>query len=153
MGDLTVAVENPFSSEVAVLLEALDEDLRSRYAASSIHTTDLRDVAPGRGVFVVARIGGRAVGCGAVRPLQTGVGELKRMWVDPQARRRGIARRILAQLEAAAAELGWTTLRLETGVPQPEAIALYESFGYYRIPCFGEYADDPHSECFEKRLL
>jgi putative acetyltransferase len=149
---LTLAVEDPFTADAAALLEALDADLRARYPSSSIHSTDLADIAPGRGVFVVARLGGRVVGCGAVRRLGDALGEVKRMWVAPAARRRGVARRVLEQLENAARGLGLTALRLETGARQPEAIALYESSGYGRIPCYGEYANDPHSDCFEKRL-
>jgi GNAT superfamily N-acetyltransferase len=150
--DLTLTVEDPFSKEAAALVQALDADLGSRYPSSSIHTTDLAEVAPGRGFFVVARLSGRAVGCGALRLLETGMGEVKRMWVEPAARRRGIARQILARLEVEARALGLTTLRLETGARQPEAIGLYESCGYCRIPCYGEYANDPHSDCFEKQL-
>src|SRR5262249_55727197 len=93
-----------------------------------------------------------AVGCGAVRPLEPGVGEVKRMFVLPEARGRGIARQILRSLEAAAGSLGFRVLRLETGQRQPEAIRLYQTAGYAEIPRFGEYADDPFSVCFEKRL-
>jgi putative acetyltransferase len=74
------------------------------------------------------------------------------MFVRPDARRRGVARRVLALLEKIAQERGFTTLRLESGTRQPESLALYASAGYQRIPCFGEYAADPDSICFEKRL-
>jgi ribosomal protein S18 acetylase RimI-like enzyme len=74
------------------------------------------------------------------------------MFVEPSMRGRGIARALLAGLEAAARGLGLTVLRLETGSRQPEAIGLYESAGYLRVPAFGEYASDPLSVCFEKRL-
>ena len=67
-------------------------------------------------------------------------------------RGRGIARRVLAGLEAAALELGFTTVRLETGTRQPEAIRLVQTSGYRRIPRFGEYTSDPYSVCFEKPL-
>ncbi len=70
------------------------------------------------------------------------------MYVRPESRRRGIARRVLARLEAIAGNRGFTTLRLESGTRQPESLALYAAAGYHPIPCFG----DPYSLCFEKRL-
>src|SRR5262245_30616851 len=94
----------------------------------------------------------RPVGCGAVRLLEPGVGEVKRMFVRPEARRRGVARLVLVKLEETARERGLHTLRLETGTRQPEAIALYATHGYRPIPRFGEYADDAFSVCFEKVL-
>ncbi len=74
------------------------------------------------------------------------------MFVDPDVRRRGVARAILRALESAARDLGYHTLRLETGTRQSEALDLYASAGFGEIPRFGEYADDPFSVCFEKRL-
>jgi len=80
------------------------------------------------------------------------MGEIKRMYVAPSARRRGVGRALLAGLEEAARDLGWTVLRLETGLRQPEAIALYEESGYRRIPDFGHWAGDPLTVSFEKAL-
>jgi ribosomal protein S18 acetylase RimI-like enzyme len=74
------------------------------------------------------------------------------MFVRPAARGRGVARRLLAALEEAAAARGYTTVRLETGTGQHEAIRLYTSAGYRPIPCFGAYVEEPTSVCFEKRL-
>jgi ribosomal protein S18 acetylase RimI-like enzyme len=74
------------------------------------------------------------------------------MFVLPEFRGRGIARHILMALESTAQERGYSTLRLETGTRQPEVIGLYKSAGYGEIPCFGEYAGDLFSVCFEKRL-
>jgi putative acetyltransferase len=87
-----------------------------------------------------------------VRFLERGIGEVKRMCVAPAFRGRGIARALLRGLEGAACQLGFAALRLETGTRQPEAIGLYEAAGYARIPAFGEYAGDPFSVCFEKRV-
>jgi len=89
---------------------------------------------------------GAAVGCGALRSLGNGVAEVKRMYVAPAARGRGAARAVLAELEQAARERGWTTLRLETGPRQPEAVGLYLSAGYRSIPAFGGYAGAPDAE-------
>jgi GNAT superfamily N-acetyltransferase len=74
------------------------------------------------------------------------------MFVHPDHRRRGIAHAILAALEARAGALGYSTLRIETGSRQPEAIGLYQSAGYAAIPPFGKYVGNPYSHCFEKRL-
>ncbi len=75
------------------------------------------------------------------------------MYVLRSVRRRGVGRRLLAELEARAAMFGFTALRLETGNRQPEAIALYESSGFQRIAPYGSHVDDPLSICFEKALV
>ena len=152
--DLTLVfdVETPESSDARRLIARLDEELYSRYPPDLVHGLNAAEVADWRGVFVIARLDGRAVGCGAIRPLTSGVGEVKRMFVEPDLRGRRIGRMILEKLEAFAREKGMTTLRLETGTRQPEAMSLYESMGYRRIPLFGDYVGDPFSVCYEKRL-
>ena len=85
--------------------------------------------------------------------MEPGVGEVKRMYVEPDMRGRGLSRQILQKLEDTAREFGYTTLRLETGLKQPEAIGLYETAGYGRIPPYGHYVNSPHSVCFEKALI
>jgi GNAT superfamily N-acetyltransferase len=102
--------------------------------------------------LALARWDGVPVGCGAVRPLKDGVGEVKRMHVDPAYRGRHIARRILRVLEETAQALGYRTIRLETGVLQPEAIRVCEACGYQRTAHYGPYVDQVHSICFEKAL-
>ena len=89
---------------------------------------------PPGGAFVVGYEGGRPVAGGGVKRLADGVGEIKRMYVVPDARRRGHARRLLAGLEAAARELGYARVRLDTGARQPHARAFYERSGYAAIP-------------------
>ena len=88
----------------------------------------------------------------AVRSLEAGVAEVKRMFVADGARKRGIGRAILGALELAAIGLGYRVARLETGIRQPEAIGLYESAGYRRIDCYGRYASNELSVCYEKEL-
>lgn len=99
-----------------------------------------------------ARVDGTAVACGALRRLGPDTSEVKRMYVRPAFRGRGLARRILAELEETARRRAAARIRLETGMRQPEAIALYRSAGYVEIALFGEYVGDPTSVCFEKRL-
>jgi GNAT superfamily N-acetyltransferase len=104
-------------------------------------------------VFLLARdAAGRAIGCGALRELGDGAGEVKRMYVVPSRRRSGVAHAVLAALEEEAARRGWTLLKLETGTEQPDAMAFYERHGYRRIPNFGHYADSELSVCYEREL-
>jgi GNAT superfamily N-acetyltransferase len=102
--------------------------------------------------FMVAVVGSAAVGCGAIQPVDQWSVELKRMYVRPEYRGRGVGRRLLSALEALAASGGFVVVRLETGIRQPEAIGLYESTGYMAIPRYGEYAENPFSRCFEKTV-
>ena len=134
-------------ADVRQLTAAQQAELRARYEGGQEPGTppSAADVA----VVLVARdTGGEALGCGALRPLEDGVAEIKRMYVVPAARGRGLSKLVLAGLEAAARDRGWTTLRLETGPRQPEAIALYEGAGYRPIAAFGPYADDADDSLF-----
>ena len=108
------------------------------------------DYRPPAGVFLVVLEGDTVVGCGAVRRLDDAVGELKRMWIDPVARRQGLGRRLLFALEAAGRELGYDRLRLDTHEVLVEAIALYEATGYRRIGRYHDHPDPTHF--YEKRL-
>ena len=103
-----------------------------------------------RAIFLLARLRGQPVGCGALRRFDDHTAEIKRMYVTPAARRQGIARRILIELERHAREFSYRAVRLETGIQQPEAQRLYESLGYQRIAAFGHYVGNPTSVCYEK---
>ena len=142
----TIYPEDPDSPDALELIRELDEELLTRYPATSVHVMEPSEAD----TFVIARIDGHAVGCGALRNTSERTGEIKRMFVRPDHRGRGIARKILKMLELAALEIGYIRIRLETGDRQPESIGLYESADYYPIPRFGEYTNDPHSRCFEK---
>lgn len=125
-------------ADVVRLTTDQQTEIRARYGGKDEPGTppSAADVS----VVLVARDeAGAAVGCGALRALGNGTAEIKRMYVAPEARGRGVATAVLAALEEAARERGWTTLRLETGPLQPEAIALYTGAGYRRIPAFGGY--------------
>jgi GNAT superfamily N-acetyltransferase len=102
--------------------------------------------------YLVATLDGEVVGCGALQALDDETVEIKRMYVRPEHRGRGVARRVLAALEEAAAADGCAVLRLETGDYLPEALRLYASAGYAEIPRYGPYVVNPFSVCFEKRL-
>ncbi len=124
-----------------------------RYPASSIHTLDLDKISNESGVFLVGYISQVAVGCCSVCEIEPCIGEIKRVFVRLQYRRNRIAERMMEHLEKHAAESGFKLLRVETGYKQPEAIEMYRKLGYYDIPKFGEYINDPNSVCMEKRLI
>jgi GNAT superfamily N-acetyltransferase len=139
--------------EVARLTAAQQVELRARYAGASEPGTppSADDVAV---VLVVRDDDGTPLGCGALRPLEPAAAELKRMYVVPAARGGGISRLILSGLEAEAVARGWTTLRLETGPRQPEAVGLYTGAGYRPVEAFGHYVhDDAEDSLFFARTL
>ncbi|WP_346538656.1 GNAT family N-acetyltransferase [Micromonospora sp. DPT] len=102
--------------------------------------------------YLAVVLDGRAVACGGIQSLDATTGELKRMYVRPAYRGRGIARQLLTALEELAFQRGHSVVCLETGVYLPAAIGLYTSSGYEPIPVYGEYVDNPYSVCFAKRL-
>ncbi len=152
--NITVAAEPFDSTDAQRLIAALDAHLSSRYSAEQRFGPNLRpqQIAPGLGTFVIARAEGRAVGCGALRRLDEMSAEVKRMYVEPELRGRGIAKLILDHLEATALDMGIHRLVLETGIYQAEAIGLYRRMGFDPVPCWGEYADAQTSVCFEKSI-
>lgn len=152
---LTIRAESLDSPVAQRLIAALNADLRARYPEDDTadhFDLDPAEVSPGRGVFLVAYQDGAAIGCGAVRRIEEGVAEVKRMYVAPGMRGRGVGRALLDALEAEARALGARRLVLETGPRQPEAIALYERAGFVRIPAFGRYRDHPLSIFMGKDL-
>jgi len=153
MSDLaiTLAVESPRQAEVTRLLEALDAYQGALYTPESNHFLDVEALAAPNVRFIVARCGAAAVGCGALR-IDGDCGELKRMYVVPEARGQRLGRRILDRIEAEARREGLGCLRLETGIYQPEALGLYRSAGYAEREAFAPYAPDPLSVFMEKIL-
>ncbi len=93
-----------------------------------------------------------AIGCGAIKTFDNTTMEVKRMYVSPKQRGKGIAGKILAELETWTLELGFIRCILETGMNQPEALALYHKSGFVRIPNYGQYENIKSSFCFEKVL-
>lgn len=149
---IAVEAESPRRPDVARLVAALDQYVAGFYPAESNHLLDVEALCAPSVRFFVARWDGEAVGCGALRLDPDGYGEVKRMYVDPVARGRGIGRAILQQLEREALQKNISVLRLETGTRQPEAIALYRSAGFCEIAPFGDYRLDPLSVFMEKVL-
>ena len=155
------AITSPVAS---ALIAALNAELSARYPepGATHFRLDPTEVAPGNGCFLVVRRDGRPVGCGALRRLRDAapvrelgprVGELKRMYVAPEVRGRGVGRALLARLEDEARALGLERLVLETGTRQAEALALYRRVGFADIAPYGEYVHSPAtSVCLAKDL-
>jgi putative acetyltransferase len=149
---ITIARESPRQDDVVALIRQSDVLMRSLYPAESNHLVDVDSLAALNVHFFVAREHGRALGCGAFVLGEAGQAEMKRVFVDPAARGKGIARALLEALERDAAKRGVTLMQLETGIRQPEAIALYRKLGYAERGPFGSYQPDPLSLFMEKRL-
>jgi ribosomal protein S18 acetylase RimI-like enzyme len=156
-----IITETPADHPDAVALIAeLDAALAAHYPVESRHGYSVDKLLRQGVIFFVVRHDGVPAGCGGVQrfgtddaePSDEPFAELKRMYVRPAYRGLGLAKALLAHLEAYTRERGIALLRLETGIYQTEAIGLYERAGFVRIPPFGDYRPDPVSLCYEKRL-
>jgi DNA-binding MarR family transcriptional regulator/GNAT superfamily N-acetyltransferase len=151
---VVVEAEDPAGPDARRCLDAYAAELDRRFGggfdtALSRPADDL-DLRPPAGVLLVARLRGRAVGCGALKLPPGEPADLKRMWVAPEARGIGLGRRILRELEARAADAGAAVVRLETNAALTEAIGLYRRSGYREVAAFN---DEPYADhWFEKRL-
>ncbi len=136
------------------LIQALNAELEARYPedGANFFRLDAEEVAEGRGGFFVAYLDDQPVGCGAVRLIEPGIAEIKRMYVAPSVRGQGIGGRIVAALEAEAIRLHAHRILLETGPRQPEAIAMYQRAGFAEIPLYGEYIGSKFSVCMAKNI-
>jgi len=150
--EITLSLESAHSEDALLLIEHLSMELGARYGTDGSGGFSPYDTDGPKTAFVIARICGKPVGCGALRYLKPGTAEIKRMYVEPEMRGRGIARKVLHKLEMLATIFGYDEVWLETGTKQPEAIRLYEKVGYHRIECYGKYRSDPLSVCFGKYL-
>lgn len=133
------------------LVKHLDVDLAKRDGDDHAFYSQFNKIDKIKYV-VVAYVDGQAVGCGAIKEYAPGVMEVKRMYTAPGQRGKGIASKVLAELEAWAAEMSHEKCILETGKKQVEAIRLYEKNGYTIIPNYGQYAGVENSVCFEKNI-
>ncbi|MET8234689.1 GNAT family N-acetyltransferase [Micromonospora sp. NPDC005298] len=134
--------------EIAALVVAQQRELRDADGGLDGQVTLTHDDIR----YLAAVVNGRAVACGGLQSLDAATAELKRMYVRPAYRGRGVARQLLAALEECAFRQGHTVVCLETGTYLPAAIGLYTSCGYEPIPVYGEYVGNPYSVCFAKRL-
>lgn len=149
---VVIAEERPDSPDAVALIGELDDHLGALYAVQSRHGFSVEKLLRDGVKFFVARDGGRPAGCGGVLLVGREYAEVKRMYVRPAFRGRRIGRLMLDHLVEHARQHGLTVIRLETGIHQREAIALYEARGFRKIPPFGPYRDDPVSLCYELQL-
>ena len=135
------------------LITALNAELTATFPEPGATHFSLSDaqVVGANGAFLIAYLDDTAVGCGAVRRLDETTAEIKRMYVDPAVRGKGIGRALVAALEREARLIGATRMVLETGTRLAPAVKLYEAMGYARIPLYGEYLSSPDTSlCFSK---
>lgn len=153
--DVLIAHADPASNDAQFCLGHYFAEIDKRFSTGfdpgkGAGAPDHDDFRPPRGCLLVARLSGEPIGCGALRTLSSGIGEIKRMWIAPSARGMGLGRRLLAELEAAAQRHGFHTVRLDTNATLDEALHLYRSSGYREIPRFNE---NPYAQhWFEKTL-
>lgn len=137
------------NSDFISLVKLLDADLAIRDGADHSFYAQFNKIDMLQHCVVLFE-NGKAVSCGAIKPFETDSMEVKRMYTLPDFRGKGLAVKVLAELEKWAKELNMKKCVLETGKKQPEAIALYQKCGYAIIPNYGQYAGMDNSVCFEK---
>jgi GNAT superfamily N-acetyltransferase len=136
---MTLTVEPANSAKLRAMQNAFFADIAARYPGwqpASSQAVNSNELAPPNGVWLIACLDGRAIGCGGLQRLNADTAEVRRIFVDGLARGRGIGRALLNELESHGQRIGYQRLRLTTGDQQPEALRLFESAGYIEIPPF-----------------
>jgi putative acetyltransferase len=142
---------NSDNKDFRLLVTELDADLKIRDGEEHLFYAQFNKIDRIKHVVVVY-LDDKAVGCGAIKEFSSNTVEVKRMYVQPDKRKMGIASLILKELENWAVDLNYSKCVLETGKKQPEALRLYAKNGYSIIPNYGQYANVENSVCFEKNL-
>ena len=150
--NVKISFERPDSDDARALIEELEAYLIPLSPAESRHGYSIEKLLDEQVPFFIIRDNGTPVGCGGVKLFGTDYAEIKRMYIRPQFRGLGFAKLMLNHLAEYARNHGVALLRLETGIAQREAIALYERSGFRSIPPFGEYKPDPLSRFYEKQI-
>jgi GNAT superfamily N-acetyltransferase len=148
-----ITPERPDTSEAQALIAELEAELAPLYPTESRHGYSMQKLLAEGVAFFLIREDGIPAGCGGVKLFGTEYGEIKRMYVRPQFRGRGLSKLMLDHLADYARNHGIGILRLETGIYQQAAIRLYERMGFQSIPPCGEYKEDPLSRFYEKHVL
>lgn len=148
----TITPISPNTPDARALIAELDAVLAPFYPSTSRHGYNVDKLIQQGVHFFIVRVDDAPAGCGGVQLVGKEYGELKRMYIRPQLRGQGLAKQLLNHLQYYTSAQSIPLLRLETGIHQTEAIALYENFGFYRIPPFADYTDDPLSRCYEKKI-
>ncbi|MCF4164347.1 GNAT family N-acetyltransferase [Zavarzinia compransoris] len=152
MGRINITEEAPDQPDVIPLIRALDAFHSALYPAESNHFLDIETMKGPAVTFIVARMEMVAVGCGALVRMADGSAEIKRMYIVPAARGKGLGRDMLQVLLNVADDQALTPVRLETGIHNREALSLYRSLGFHERGPFGDYAEDPNSIFMERRI-
>jgi putative acetyltransferase len=149
---MRVSPTDPASEASVLLIAQSDSYLKSLYPPESQHLESVAALQLPNVMFFGGYFGNEMVACGAVKVLQDNIcyGEIKRVFVVEQWRRRGLSRQIMGGIEQYLKEISVSLARLETGIKQPEALALYASLGYEVREPFGKYSHDPLSVFMEK---
>lgn len=149
---MKVIEKDPKEPEAIFLMEELSETLEIITGASGKNSFNSEDVCVPRSMFVIAYDEkDEAVGCGAIRPIDENIAEVKRMFA--KVRTKGVGTQILSYLEMQAKKLGYSALWLETRLVNEDAVSFYKKKGYSKIPNYGKYIDNPEAICFEKKLV
>jgi ribosomal protein S18 acetylase RimI-like enzyme len=143
----------PYDDAVAQeLVEQVQQEYVARYGGRDEAVVDPAEFLLPEGLFLAAEVDGEPVGSGAWRAMGTGVAEIKRVYVAPRLRRRGLAQLIVAALERSAVQAGRRSVVLNSGAEQPEALRLYEQLGYGPVTPYGVYACAPDAVFLGKDL-
>lgn len=147
---ISIKIVNPNKEKVLAITEELSENLYLRFGSDGKNSFQDWENENSKFVFVVAEINSEIVGCGAIRPIDQNIGEVKRMYAKYPGKK--IGQTILGFLENEAVNLGYTNLVLETRVKNESAVHFYQKQGYKVIPNYGKYIDRPEAICLEKSL-
>lgn len=151
--EITIAPVDPTIPEILAMIAELDALMHALYPIESAHLTDPATLADANNRFFGAAVDGELLGCGGFLVTDEGYGEVKRIFVSPRARGLGLARGVMERLEQEARSLGLARLKLETGIHQPEALALFERQGYVECARFGEYPEGDRNSVFYEKVL
>ncbi len=149
---ITITGERPDTPDAIMLIEELEGELEGFYPSESRHGYSVEKLIKQNVAFFVTRKEGVPAGCGGIQFFGKEYGELKRMYVRPEFRGFGLAKMMLEELSKHTKENGINVLRLETGIHQKDAIALYRGWGFKETAHFGEYKEDPLSLFFQKEI-
>jgi putative acetyltransferase len=147
-----ITPERPDTPDAQTLIAELEAELAPFYPIESRHGYSVQKLLAEGVAFFLTRENDTPAGCGGIKLFGSEYAEVKRMYVRPQFRGLGLAKRMLEHLADYAQIHGVGVLRLETGIHQEAAICLYERMGFQRIPPFGEYKEEPLGRFYEKRI-
>ncbi len=143
---------HPNTPDARLLMDELSEHLQCITGSSGRSSFDLNDVCVPRSLFVVAyNETGKAIGCGAIRPINEDIAEVKRMYA--RTKEEGIGTQILCYLEVQAQKMGYYTLWIETRLINKQAVSFYKNRGYHFISNYGKYVNNSETVCFEKSII